>query len=153
MTTDEGFMAKQLIDLVHKQMPDIVVASDDRLGNDTVLIRPEHLLELVEMLKAHEKAQMNFLRELTAVDYLHRIPRFEVIYVLYSMTLKHMLTLRVLVDEDTPSVPTLGSVYSIAGWMEREVWDMYGIRFEGHPDLRRVLMYEEFDGHPLRKDY
>ena len=146
-------MAKKLIDLVKKQLPQAVIDSHSRLGNDTLVLRPEHLVEVASFLRHDERAQMNLLRDVTAVDYLHRIPRFEVVYILYSIPLKHMLTLRVLVDEEDPKVPTLQGVWSVSGWMEREVWDMYGIRFEGHPDLRRVLLYEEFEGHPLRKDY
>lgn len=146
-------MAKKLIDLVKKQHPQAVVDSHSRLGNDTIVLRPEHLVEVATFLRDDERAQMNLLRDVTAVDYLHRIPRFEVVYILYSIKLKHMLTLRVLVDEDDLTVPTLGGVWNISSWLEREIWDMYGIRFDGHPDLRRVLLYEEFDGHPLRKDY
>jgi NADH-quinone oxidoreductase subunit C len=148
-------MSKKLIDLVKRKFTKekALVDSHSRLGNDTIIIRPEHLLAVMEFLRDDPKSKMNLLRELTAVDYLHRIPRFEVVYVLYSLELKHMLIVRVLVDGDKPSVPTLGELWPIAGWMEREVWDMYGIKFEGHPDLRRVLLYEEFDGHPLRKDY
>lgn len=146
-------MAKKLIDLVKSGVPDAVLDAHSRLGNDTILIRPEHLLEVAGLLKTHERAQINLLRDVTAVDYLHRIPRFEVVYVMYSTELKHMLTVRVLVDEESPKVPTLSGVWKISGWLEREVFDMYGIIFEGHPDLRRVLLYEEFEGHPLRKDY
>lgn len=146
-------MAKKLIDLVKKQFPKAVVDSHSRLGNDTIVLRPEHLVEVATFLRDDERAKLNLLRDVTAVDYLNRMPRFEVVYILYSIPLKHMLTLRVLVEEETPVVPTLGGVWNISSWLEREVWDMYGIRFEGHADLRRVLLYEEFEGHPLRKDY
>ena len=146
-------MAKKLIDLVKRTLSDAIVDSHSRLGNDTIMIRPEHVHAVASLLRHDEAAQMDLLRDLTCVDYLHRLPRFEVVYVFYSIALKHQLIVRVLVEESDLSVPTLGDIYPIAGWMEREVWDMYGVRFEGHPDLRRVLMYEEFEGHPLRKDY
>ena len=98
------------------------------------------------------------LMDLTAVDYLkfpgrEDGPRFEVVYHLYSITHNHRLRLKVRVDEDNASVPSVVALWPIANWLEREAWDMFGVRFEGHPDLRRLLMYEEFVGHPLRKDY
>ncbi len=146
-------MAKKLIKFVEKHFADDVIDSHSRLGNDTVIIEKERLPEIVEKLRDDEKTQMDFLRAITCVDYLHRVPRFEVVYVLYSMEKKHMLTLRVVVDEQDCTVPTLSHLYGCAGWNEREVYDMYGVEFDGHPDLRRVLLYEEFEGHPLRKDY
>jgi len=146
-------MAKKLIDLVKRKHKDAVVDSHNRLGDDTVIIRPEHLIEIATTLRDDAGAKMNLLRDITAVDYLNRVPRFEVVYIFYSIELKHQLLVRVLVDEDSCKVPTLNEVYPIAGWLEREVFDMYGVDFTGHPDLRRVLLYEEFEGHPLRKDY
>ncbi len=146
-------MAKKLIKFVKKHFEDDVIDSHSRLGNDTVVIDSDRLPDIVEKLRDDDKTQMDFLRAITCVDYLHRMPRFEVVYVLYSIEKKHMLTLRVVVDEDDTTIPTISHLYGCAGWNEREVYDMYGIEFEGHPDLRRVLLYEEFEGHPLRKDY
>lgn len=146
-------MAKKLIKFVTKHFKDQVLDSHSRLGNDTVVIQGERLPEIVERLRDDESTAMDMLRAITCVDYLKRQPRFEVIYVLYSLTHKHMLTLRVVVDEQDCQVPTISHLYGCAGWNEREVWDMYGIEFTDHPDLRRVLLYEEFEGHPLRKDY
>ena len=96
--------------------------------------------------------------DLTAVDYSRFPgredgPRFEVVYHLYSIIHNHRVRVKVRVDEDDAVVPTAVPLWPIADWFEREVWDMFGIRFEGHPDLKRLLMYEEFVGHPLRKDY
>jgi NADH-quinone oxidoreductase subunit C len=79
--------------------------------------------------------------------------RFAVVYHFYSLTHKHRLRLLVPLDEADAEVDTLTSLWAAANWLEREVWDMFGIRFRGHPDLKRILMYEEFEGHPLRKDY
>src|SRR5206468_1510138 len=89
----------------------------------------------------------------TAVDYLGQTPRFEVVCHLVSLTHGRRLRVKIQVPEEDPVVPSLVPLWKSANWMEREVWDMYGIRFSGHPDLRRILMYEEFVGHPLRKDY
>ncbi len=146
-------MAKKLIKFVKKHFKDEVLDSHSRLGNDTVVLKRDRLPEIVERLRDDDSTSMNMLRAITCVDYLHRQPRFEVVYVLYSIAHKHMLTLRVVVDEDDCKVPTIAHLYGAAGWNEREVWDMYGVEFEDHPDLRRVLLYEEFEGHPLRKDY
>ncbi len=79
--------------------------------------------------------------------------RFAVVYHFYSLALKHRLRLTVPVEEENAEVDSLTSLWGAADWLEREVWDMFGIRFNGHPDLKRILMYEEFEGHPLRKDY
>jgi NADH-quinone oxidoreductase subunit C len=92
------------------------------------------------------------------VDYLaypgrEDAPRFEVVYHLYSVAHNHRLRVKAGVDEDDPVVPSAVPLWPIANWFEREVWDMFGVRFTGHPDLRRLLLYEAFEGHPLRKDY
>jgi NADH-quinone oxidoreductase subunit C len=89
----------------------------------------------------------------TAVDYLGSVPRFEVVYHLYSSSRNHRLRLKVRVPEDAPRVPSVTSVWRGANWLERETYDMYGIRFDGHPNLTRIYLYPEFEGHPLRKDY
>ena len=107
-----------------------------------------------------DEASLDFdvLMDLTAVDYQRYPgredgPRFDVVYHLYSLAQNHRVRVKVRVDEDDAAVPTAVDLWPIANWFEREVWDMYGIRFDGHPDLRRLLLYEEFVGHPLRKDY
>ena len=102
--------------------------------------------------------RFDVLMDLTAVDYLKYPgredgPRFEVVYHLFSVGHNHRLRLKVRVDEDDAQVPTAVDLWPIANWLEREVWDMFGVRFAGHPDPRRLLMYEEFVGHALRKDY
>ena len=97
---------------------------------------------------------MDFLMDLTAVDYMDRKPqRFEVVYHLYSSKHNHRVRLKIPVDEDDCLVDTLDRLYKSANWFEREVWDLYGIKFKGHPNMKRILLYEEFKGHPLRKDY
>ena len=93
------------------------------------------------------------LMDLTAVGHLGREPRFDVVYHLYSPELKQRLRVVVGVPEDDCRLASMVPLWPAADWLEREVWDLYGIRFEGHPDLRRILLYDEFEGHPLRKDY
>ena len=139
-------------------------------GDETVIIRPGALRGVAQFLKETPELDFNFLMDLTAVDYLFfaggRISaqggsasggqkefRFEVVYHFYSLKTNRRLRLKVPVDEHDPQVDTLSDLWPSANWYEREVWDMFGIRFKGHPDLKRILMYEEFQGHALRKDY
>ncbi len=123
-------------------------------GDETVLISREGSREIFRFLKEDPKLDFNFLTDITAVDYLgKKEPRFEVVYHLYSMRAKQRLRVKIPVQAEDPAVDSLTPLWEGANWLEREVWDMFGIRFHGHPDLRRVLLYEEFQGHPLRKDY
>jgi NADH-quinone oxidoreductase subunit C len=134
---------------------DAVTATHSYRGDDTLVVKPEAVLGVMRQLK--EELQMNFLVDLTAVDYLGRDPRFEVVYHLRSFSTGARLRVKApLVEPDDGANPVIDSIVSLwpgANWFEREVWDLYGIKFRGHPDLRRILMYEEFIGHPLRKDY
>lgn len=123
-------------------------------GDDTIVIAREGLREILRLLKEDPRLDLSFLTDITAVDYLgKKTPRFEAVYHLYSLKAKHRLRVKVPVPEEDPVVDSLVPLWKGANWLEREVWDMFGIRFRGHPDLRRVLLYEEFQGHPLRKDY
>ena len=129
-------------------------------GDETVTIRPSALKAVAQFLKETPELDFNVLMDLTAVDYLFfaggRIQkefRFEVVYHFYSLKQNHRLRLKVPVDQENPEVATLTDYWASANWYEREVWDMFGIRFQGHPNLKRILMYEEFQGHALRKDY
>ena len=132
---------------------DIVELSNEH-GQDTMMIVRDKLLATVLFLRKDPQLNLDFLTDITAVDYLgKKEPRFEVVYHFYSLLTKFRLRVKVPVSEDNPVVDSLTALWKAANWLEREVWDMYGIRFAGHPDLRRILLYEEFQGHPLRKDY
>jgi NADH-quinone oxidoreductase subunit C len=121
-------------------------------GEAHVTLPTENLVAACQRLR--DEFDFSFLSTLTATDYWPQTsPRFHVIYILRSMSKQLELMLRVPVDEATPSIPTLTGVYKNANWRERELWDMFGIKAEGHPDLRRILMPSDWDGHPLRKDY
>lgn len=133
-----------------------VLAHHQEHGDETVTVRAGRLVELMEFLRTDTATCFEMLSDVTAVDYLgQREPRFEVVYHLYSLSKNHRLRLKVPVDEDEAAcqVPSVIGQWKAAYWMEREVYDLYGIRFTGHPDLRRILLYPEFKGHPLRKDY
>jgi len=139
-----------LIQTIREKVPGDVLGYHSYLGDDTVVIRRESLLPVMKLLK--EQFQFATLTDLTAVDYLGQQPRFEVVYHLHSMEKNARLRVKVPAAEGE-EVDSLTPLWPIANWLEREVWDMFGIRFTNHPDLRRILMYDEFEGHPLRKDY
>lgn len=120
----------------------------------TISVKPKDALAVFKKLKDGDQFKMNMLIDVTAVDWMdQREERFEVVYQLLSLTHLHRLQVKVPVGEDTPEVESLRPLYAAANFLEREVFDMYGIRFRGHGDLRRILLYDEFVGHPLRKDY
>ncbi len=126
----------------------------EALGEVTVIARREGLVQLLTRLRDDARLQFNFLSDLSAVDLGEfASPRFAVAYHLYSLPQNHRLRVKVFVDEDDAVLPSFTSLWSTANWQEREVFDMFGIRFDGHPDLRRILMPADYEGHPLRKDF
>jgi NADH-quinone oxidoreductase subunit C len=122
-------------------------------GETSLLVSPEFHVEAARILR--DEFEFNMLLDETAVDYYpQENPRFHVVYHLYSMSHNQILRVRVPVaDGGNPSMPTLEKVYPNANWKEREIWDMFGIHFEGHSDMRRILMPDDWEGFPLRKDY
>ena len=120
-------------------------------GDDCAFVKKDRIPDVCRFLKAERGFDM--APYITAVDYLGQDPRFEVVYNLYATRANERIRLRVKVPEQDCVIPTVTGVWRGVDWFERYCWDMYGIRIEGHPDPRRVLLYEEFVGHPLRKDY
>jgi NADH-quinone oxidoreductase subunit C len=120
-------------------------------GETTVVVKKEDIVAICALLKKEQG--FNFLTDLCGVDYLGQSPRFMVVYHLYNITTKERLRLKVPVAESDPRVDTVSGVWGTANWHERECWDLMGISFNGHPDLRRILMPADWQGHPLRKDY
>ena len=121
-----------------------------------VRVSPDRLLEVMHFLREDQPCCFEQLCDLTCIDYLNfpgASDRFGVIYALLSISHGHRLWLKCFVNDPKPSVPSVTSVWRGAEWLEREVYDMFGITFEGHPDLRRILTWEGFKAHPLRKDY
>ena len=133
------------------------------LDGQALIVSPQDLVAVCKCLKETERFGLDYLSNLTAVDYppdQSAVPattpagRIEVVYHLYSMTQKHgPVTLLVRLDRADPRVASVTPIWRSAEFQEREVYDLYGVRFEGHPDLRRILMWEGFEGHPMRKDY
>jgi NADH-quinone oxidoreductase subunit C len=134
-------------------LPDAVRETHARLGDATACVDPTRIVEVLRLLRDDPELEFEMLTDLTAVDYLGEVPRFEVVYHLYSVAKNHRVRIKARVAEDAPEIESAVALWPSANWMEREVWDLYGIRFRNHPDLRRILLYEQFDGHPLRKDY
>lgn len=121
-------------------------------GDTNLMVSGDQLVDICQALR--DEFNYKFLEVMTAVDYWpQQEPRFHVVYRLYNIDQKMRIGLRVPVSGIEPKLPTLVNLYSNANWREREVWDMFGIRFEGHPDPRRILMPHDWEGHPLRKDY
>jgi NADH-quinone oxidoreductase subunit C len=138
---------------VRALLGDKVLESHCHRGDETIIVPAESIQGVMKSLHDDPELDFEILMDLCGVDYQPRRPRFEVVYHLCSYRKRHRLRVKVQVDGAEPTVPTLRDLWPGADWFEREVWDMYGIRFEGHPDLRRLLLYEGFEGHPLRKDY
>jgi NADH-quinone oxidoreductase subunit C len=134
-----------------------VLGSHSFRGDDTLVVDAAKVLDCLRTLRDDAQLQMDMLIDLTAVDYLGREPRFEMVYHFRSMKTGERLRVKATLaepeDGTNPEIDSVTTLYKVADWFEREVWDLYGIKFRGHPDLRRILMYEEFVGHPLRKDY
>jgi len=149
-------MALALVEHVKKLFPDAVRATHSFRGDDTVIVAAERWHDVAQMLRDDPACDMNLLVDLTAVDYPDREPRFEVVAHLLSLSQGHRLRLKTQVGDaegEDVRVASLTDLWASANWMERECYDMFGVTFVGHPDLRRILLYPEFEGHPLRKDY
>jgi NADH-quinone oxidoreductase subunit C len=140
------------LELLRENCPDGILDTQTPRGDATAIIRPEFLKRIMEFLKSDSRLLFNSLVDMTAVDYKGREPRFDVVYHLLSLDFNRRLRVKLQVEEGV-AVESLTPLWGSANWLEREVWDMFGIPFSGHPDLKRILMYEGFEGHPLRKDY
>ena len=142
------------VEKVRTKFPRAIVETVEHRGEQTIVLVPEQLVAVCTYL--HKQLAYTFLSSVTAVDWLERIPRYDVVYHLLSIPHRSELRLKVRVGmrgEEHPSVPTVTGVWPGANWYEREVYDLFGITFAGHPDLRRILMPMDWTTHPLRKDY
>ncbi len=149
---------EEILQRLRDRFAGAVVETHDHRGDHTAVVDRAGLVDVLRWCRDEPELRFDVLMDLTAVDYLKYPgredgPRFEVVYHLFSVGHNHRLRIKVRVDEDDAQVPTAVDLWPIANWLEREVWDMFGVRFAGHPDPRRLLMYEEFVGHALRKDY
>jgi NADH-quinone oxidoreductase subunit C len=137
-------------------LPDALVDATERLGETTIIVRPDAIVEVCRALRDDPALQYTFLSTITAVDWLEREPRYDLVYHLMSLSSGAVLRLKIQIGDDEqpqPEAPSVTGVWPAANWYEREVFDLFGIRFAGHPDLRRIEMPDDWVGHPLRKDY
>jgi NADH-quinone oxidoreductase subunit C len=148
VTTNSPVLARLV-----ERFGDAVLSVHSELGDDTALVRREKIVEICTFLRDDPALAFDLAVDLTGVDYLGEEPRFEVVYHLYSIPKKRRVRVKARVPESDPAIASVTSVWPGMNWYEREAYDMYGIVFTGHPNLKRILMYEEFVGHPLRKDY
>ena len=153
-------MSQLALDRLKEKFGAAILETHNLRGDDTAVVAPAQIVEICQFLKNDEALDFKLLESVTAVDRMllpEASPRFEVIYHLYSLSQNKRLRLKVRLDEAAPGkfpeLATTSTVWKTADWWERMVWDMYGIKFTGHKNLKRLYMYEEFVGHPLRKDY
>jgi len=141
-----------LLDELQKRFPGALGEALVFRNLPSITVAKESLLSIGEFLRSDEGGEYTFLTDETAVDYPKREKRFEIVYHLYSFARNDRLRLKVLVGEGE-KVPSVVGIWPTANWLEREVYDLFGVQYEGHPDLKRILLPDGWTGHPLRKDY
>jgi NADH-quinone oxidoreductase subunit C len=145
--------ASALIARLDALMPDLTLTAGAETDQPTIQVPAAQLATVMRALRDTPDLEFAFLADVTAVDWWPNDPRFEVVYHLASFARAYRIRVKVRVSESVASLPTLKEMWPSADWLEREVWDLFGIVFEGHGDLRRLLMPDDWQGHPLRKDY
>jgi len=148
-------MSKQVLARVQQRFGTKILAQDSFRGDDEFTVAPADWVEVARFLREDPECAMDHFIDLTAVDYPERepeLPRLDVLVFVRSLSKNHRVRMKTRVRDGIP-LDSLTSVWLGANWTEREAYDMFGVQFRGHPDLRRILLYEEFVGHPLRKDY
>ena len=149
MTSDE------IVKKVKTDQEEAIHSSEVNLGDAVLFVEPERIHGIAEYLKNDPDLNFDYLSNITGADYLNeeREPRFEVVYELHSIEKNHSIRIRVGLDEEDPTIPTVSDLWKGALYPERELFDMFGFNLEGHPNLSRLIMPEEWEGNPLRKDY
>lgn len=143
-----------LVTALKREHPDWIAEVSQALGELTAVVPREHIVAVCSLLKSWPESKFDFLADICGVDRgPEEEPRFEINYHLFSTTKHHRLRLKVLVNEEDPHVPTVSGVWRTANWHERETYDLFGVIFDGHPDLRRILLPDDWQGHALRKDF
>lgn len=147
----------QIAKMIEEKFAGQVVGTETYVGQVGVMLRKDKIKDICLFLRDEPSLKMDHLSDLTAVDFSRYPgdtgPRFEVVYNLISTEHHHRIRLKVRVPEEDPRIDSVSSIWQTANWHERETYDLMGITFEGHPDLRRILLPEDWEGHPLRKEY
>ncbi len=146
-------IAKETVEFLRAEYEGEAISVSIFRDQTTLEVSSDDILDVVKALRDHPDFQYNLLADLTAVDYWPDEPRFAVVYQLYSISNRALITLKVRLPGDQARVPSIEGIYKNANWHEREVLDMFGIEFSDHPDPRRIIMPHDWEGHPLRKDY
>ena len=145
--------SREIVAALETLVPGTRVEAVAAIDQPTVLVGADSLIAICTALRDSPGLRFAALVDIVGVDMMPRVPRFEVNYSLVATTVPARLRVKVQVDGDAPSIPSVVGVWPAAGFLEREVWDLLGVSFDGHPDLRRLLTPEDWTGHPLRKDY
>ena len=150
-------MKEQLTDFLTDRFSDSLIEINEFRGDVSYRIKPESLIAICETLKIEPQFEAKYLAEVTCVDWLgHELEkdgRFEVVYSLYSYKHSYRFFLKVRLESDHPKIKSLTGIWNGANWLEREVFDLFGIIFEGHPNLTKIVTPDDLEGHPLRKDF
>ncbi len=141
-----------ILEKIKNKFADSILETVEFREELTVVVKKEKLVEICKFLRDDSELRFDHLTDVSGVDFLERNPRFDIAYHMYSIPKNHRLRIKVRVNEDE-TVSSVTSVWSTANWHEREIFDMFGVKFDNHPDLRRILMSDDWVGHPLRKDY
>lgn len=147
------YYSKEAAETIKAAFPDKVTEIMEFRGEITVVVEREAIIEVATFCKETKGLEFSLLADLAGIDYWPEEPRFAINYVLHSLKHNHMIRLKTYAPGNDAKLPTMTVVWKGAEWPEREVWDMLGITFEGHPDMRRILMPYDWQGHPQRKDY
>jgi NADH-quinone oxidoreductase subunit C len=137
---------------MREKFPNLILEIASFRGEDTITVPKEEIIQICKFLHSEPDLQYHLLTDLCGLDLYPQVPRFEVVYHLCSFKNNQRLRIRAKVGENE-SISSVESIWKVANWYEREVYDLFGISFENHPDLRRILLWDDFEGHPLRKDY
>lgn len=147
-------MAKIILDRLTQQFSEgEILETGSQLGNEWARVAPAEWHKVVRFLRDDATTALNMFMDMTCVDRVARVPRFDLVMHLYSVEKKHRVRLLAGLPDGNPEIQSVVDLWPAANWFEREVFDLFGIRFAGHPDPRRILTYAQFQGHPLRKDY
>ena len=153
-TSTKNLTPSHLVTALQREHPEWITDVIQAFGEVTVVVPREHIVDVCSFLKTAPDARFNFLADLCGADRgPEEEPRFEVNYHLFSTSLHHRVRLKVLLNEDDVHVPTVTGVWRTANWHERETYDLVGVIFDGHPDLRRILLPDDWQGHALRKEF
>jgi NADH-quinone oxidoreductase subunit C len=145
---------KAAVELLQEKFPEEILEVVEFRGETTIVVKPEKIVDLCRTLKENHNTGFKYLSMIAGLDYLPESPRFGVVYNLYSHKHHARITLKTMLANDAaPAIDSVVKVWATANWHEREIYDMMGIRFHGHPDLRRILMPADWVGFPQRKDY